>query len=109
MMEGTDGIEEQYVPFIVNRGLSQHQDCILLANEMNYHNALPKRLQYDFLKHIVRAGKRYGKWAKAKKEDKHLDLVMEYYNVNRQIANQYLDLMGKADIKGIEERLYQGG
>ena len=34
--------EKEYVPFIVNRSLSYHQDCVFFANEVNRrHHSTP--------------------------------------------------------------------
>jgi hypothetical protein len=40
--------EKEYEPYIVNRALSQHNDLILYANEMNQYSNLENKLQYDF-------------------------------------------------------------
>ena len=37
--------EREYSPFMVNRGLSYHKDCIMYANEMNTKHYLDKKLQ----------------------------------------------------------------
>ena len=37
-----------YAPFIVNRSLSYHLDCILHAQEMNLWPALDKDMQYQY-------------------------------------------------------------
>jgi hypothetical protein len=43
MMRGHGEAEEKaYVPFLTNRSLSYHQDCILYANEMNMRGHLDK-------------------------------------------------------------------
>ena len=39
-------MERQYMPFLVNRGLSFTADTILAANEMNSVPFLDKKLQY---------------------------------------------------------------
>jgi len=50
--------EKDYSPFMVNRGLSYHKDCIMYANEMNRSHFLDKKLQNDFLLNTVRSQKR---------------------------------------------------
>ena len=49
---------KQYPPFIINRCLSGHLDCVLLANEMNLHHDLDKDMQYSFI-NIIRKKKRF--------------------------------------------------
>ena len=39
---------KSYPPFIVNRCLSGHSDCVLFANEMNKTGHLDKDMQYSF-------------------------------------------------------------
>ena len=40
--------EKDYNPFLVNRALSQHKDCVLFANEMNRRHFTDKKMQFDF-------------------------------------------------------------
>ena len=49
---------KDYVPFVVNRSLSFHQDCILYVNELNMHSQLDKDLQYSFYLNTIRPMKR---------------------------------------------------
>ena len=37
--------EKDYIPFLINRSLSYHKDCIIYANEMNRRHFLDKKLQ----------------------------------------------------------------
>ena len=39
---------KDYPPYIVNRCLSGHMDCVMYANEMNKYNFLDKDMQYSF-------------------------------------------------------------
>ena len=60
-----DLTEKDYNPFLVNRALSQHKDCVLFANEMNRRHFTDKKMQFDFLLKTVRSMKRpFAKWAK---------------------------------------------
>jgi hypothetical protein len=40
-------VEKQYLPFIVNKGLSYTMDTVLYANEMNIRPNTDKKLQFD--------------------------------------------------------------
>ena len=73
-----DIAEDEYNPFMVNRGLSYFQDTVLYANEMNRYHHLDNRLQFDFLINIVRKRKRFSKWTKSTNPDT-LNVVKEYY------------------------------
>src|ERR1039458_10696555 len=62
--------EKDYVPFIVNRALSYHDDALFYANQLNQMSGLDRRLQYDFLINSIRGKKRYfTKWAKVRSEE----------------------------------------
>src|ERR1022692_1904866 len=62
--------EKDYVPFIVNRALSYHDDALFYVGQMNILSGLDRRLQYDFLINSIRARKRYfQKWIKPVKPD----------------------------------------
>ena len=39
---------KEYPPYIINRCLSGHLDCVMFANEMNKYNFLDKDMQYSF-------------------------------------------------------------
>ena len=56
--------EKEYNPFIVNRAMGFGKDTIIAGNEMNARPHLDNKLQYDFLKSVVRKAKRYNKWLK---------------------------------------------
>ena len=50
-----DDIEEKpYQPFLVNKSLSYHEDCIFLTNEMNTRHSTESRLQYVFFLNTLR-------------------------------------------------------
>ena len=71
--------EKKFPPYIINRCLSQHVDSIMMANEMNIHHGLNKRLQFHFLLNSIRKRKRFGgKWVSTAKS-KNLEYVKEYY------------------------------
>ena len=58
---------KDYVPFVVNRALSYHMDCVLYANEMNVHCLTDKDMQYQYLLNSIRPMKRkFAPWQKAR-------------------------------------------
>lgn len=103
-----DIAEKGYNAFMVNRGLSQFYETAVIANEMNVNHHLDSRIQYDFLKSIVRKSKRYSKWGKEDKIDS-LPSVMEYYGYSRQKAVQVLPLLTKENLDYIRQKVYKGG
>ena len=100
--------ESEYAPFLVNRGLSYHQDCLLYANEMNSRFDIPHKLQYHYLLNTIRKRKRFAKWAKPELAD-DLKIVMEYYTVSRQKAEEYLQILTKKEIGLLKQYMRKGG
>lgn len=101
--------EKDYVPFIVNKALSFHYDCILYANEMNMYPNLDKILQYQFLINTVRGYKRpFQKWLK-KDEIDNLKMIEKYYNFSTEKAKEALLLLSEEQLKKIEAEMFIGG
>lgn len=103
-----DIAEDEYNPFMVNRGLSYFQDTVLYANEMNRYHHLDNRLQFDFLINIVRKRKRFSKWTKSTNPDT-LNVVKEYYGYSDEKAKQVLPLLSSDNIKEMKTRVFKGG
>ena len=57
----------EYPPYIVNRCLSGHLDCIMFANEMNKYHFLDKDMQYNFYLNTLRKKKRFSPWLRKEK------------------------------------------
>jgi hypothetical protein len=100
---------KSYVSFAINRALSKYVDCVLIANEMNKGHFLDKRLQYDFLFHIVRKGNRQFVPKIEKQENKNLDLIMKHYNYSLSKAQQVVNLIPKSELDRIEKLYDTGG
>lgn len=92
--------EKQYTAFVVNRGLSQFLDCVPYVNKMNMYHKLPPKMQYDYLFHAIRKNKRFSAWAKQSKYE-HLDLIIEYYNVNKSKALSILERLSDDQVNAI--------
>ena len=103
-----DITEKQYLPFMVNRGLSYFQDTVLMANEMNQNAHLDHRLQFDFLINIVRRRKRFSKWMKPETAS-DVEVVKEYYGYSNEKARQALTLLTPEQIIDIKKKVYKGG
>ena len=101
--------EREYSPFMVNRGLSYHKDCIMYANEMNTKHYLDKKLQNDFLLNTVRSQKRpFAKWVKsAKSED--LSCIKQVFGFSDNKASEVLRLLSKEQIQKLKEQTDIGG
>jgi hypothetical protein len=96
MMDMSPDAERDYVPFVVNRGLSFSPDTILYANEMNCMPLTEKRMQYDYLYNSIRKRKRFDKWIKREEESGALlEAVMLTYKVGHKRAIEYIRLLSK--------------
>ena len=100
--------EKKYPSFIINKCLAPFPDTIMLVNEMNVHNHLDHKLQFDFFLNSLRPRKRYSPWAKASKLE-NLEYVKEFYGYNNEKAKAALDILDDEQIATIKERTNKGG
>ena len=101
--------EKEYNPFIINRSLSYHKDCVMYANEMNRRHFLDKKLQNDFLLNTVRSQKRpFAKWIKIEKSD-DLECIKQIYGFSDSKAREALQLLSKDQIQQLKEQTDTGG
>ena len=101
-------IVKQYSPYIINRCLSGHLDCVMFANEMNKHHFLDKDMQYSFYLNTLRKKKRFSPWLR---KDKVTDLecIKKYYGYSNEKASQALKILTQEQINFIKQRLDTGG
>jgi hypothetical protein len=101
--------EKSYAPFLVNRSLSYHKDCIFYANEMNRYHQIDKKLQNDFLLNIVRSQKRpFAKWVKAEKSE-DLECIKQIFGFSESKAREAFRLLSKEQIQKLKEQTDIGG
>jgi len=97
-----------YPPYIVNRCLSGHLDCVMFANEMNMYAHLDKDMQYSFYLNSLRKRKRFSPWIKKEKiED--IDSVKQYYGYSNEKAKAALRLLSESELNYIKSKLDIGG
>ena len=97
-----------YPPYIINRCLSGHMDCVMFANEMNMYSHLDKDMQYSFYLNSLRKRKRFSPWIKKEKiED--IDSVKQYYGYSNEKAKQALRLLSESELNYIKSKLDIGG
>jgi hypothetical protein len=100
---------KDYTPFVVNRALSYHMDCVLYANEMNLHPELEKDLQYSYLLNTIRPMKRkFQPWQKSE-VDKNIESVKTYFGYSNQKAKEALRILNDDQIAEIKRRTDKGG
>lgn len=108
IMDTDSDSEKDYVPYIINRCLSGHIDCVLFANEMNLNHSLDKDMQYSFYLNSIRKRNRFSPWLR-KDTIKDLDYVKRYYGYSNEKASQSLKILSKEQIAFIKQRLDIGG
>ena len=100
---------KDYVPFVVNRSLSYHLDCVPYANQMNMHNFLDKDMQYQYLLNTIRSMKRpFQPWQKSD-QDKNLACVKEYFGYSDSKAKEALRILSDDQIAYIKTKIDKGG
>ena len=107
LMDDPSTIKE-YSPYVINRCLSGHIDCILFANEMNMNSHLNKDMQYYFYLNSLRKRKRFSPWIR-KDKVKDLECVKQYYGYSNEKASQALKILNKTQLDFIKQRLETGG
>lgn len=101
--------EKGYDPFVTNRALSYHKDCVLYANEMNRYYILDKKLQNDFLLNTIRSQKRpFAKWVKAEKSE-DLECIKQVFGFSNTKAREVIRLLSKEQIQKLKEQTDIGG
>jgi hypothetical protein len=101
--------EKDYKPFLVNRALSYHMDCILYANMMNLNPQLNGKLQYQYFLNTVRSMKRkFQPWQK-QETIKDLECVKEFFGYSDEKAKEALRILSDEDISYIKEKTDKGG
>lgn len=101
--------EKDYKPFLVNRMLSYHMDCIMYANQMNLCSNLSPELQYQYLIQTIRPMKRrFEKWQKASSV-KDIEYVKEYFGYSNEKAKEALRILTDEQITLLKEKLEKGG
>ena len=108
LIEEDSTLAKEYPPFIVNKCLSGHLDCVLLANEMNRYHFLDKDMQYNFYLNILRKKKRFSPWLRKEKVS-DIEYVKQYYGYSNEKASQILKILSDEQIDFIKQRLDTGG
>ena len=98
-----------YAPFIVNRSLSYHMDCVLYANEMNLYPGTDKDIQYQYFLNSIRPMKRgFQPWQKSK-TDENIECVKAYFGYSNAKAKEALRILSDEQIAVIKIKTDTGG
>jgi len=110
-----DGLYEKeldfkdYAPFLINRSLSNHLDCVLYANDMNLWPGIDKDMQYQYLLNSIRPMKRkFVPWQKADSE-KDIECVKTYFGYSNSKAKEALRILTDEQIADIKTKIDTGG
>ena len=108
LIQEDPSVKKDYPPFIINRFLSGHLDCVLFANEMNKYHFLDKDMQYEFYINILRKRKRFSPWIR-KDKISDIESVKSYYGYSNEKATQALKILSPEQIDFIKDKLDIGG
>ena len=108
LMKEDETSKKDYAPYIINKCLSAHIECILFANEMNMNHSLDKDMQYSFYLNTLRKRKRFSPWIR-KDKVQNLEYVKRYYGYSNDKAIQALKILNKDQLNFIKQRLETGG
>lgn len=101
--------EKNYIPFMINRGLSYFPDTIMYANEMNQFAQAPKNWQYDFYRIAIPKKKRFSKWHKKDQNSEDLKMIMTEYGYSSEKAAKALEILTPEQIEKLKEKHNPGG
>ena len=104
----TESDERNYVPFVINRSLSYFADTVGMANVVNQHHHIDKKLQYHFLINIIRKRKRFSKWIKPDLVS-DMEVVKQYYGYSNDKARQVFHLLSPEQIEELRKKVSKGG
>lgn len=115
-LELTEDNEKYYNPFIINRALGNHQDTVLIADEVNRMRNITKQMAFDFYKHFVPKTRksRYSQWVREYTPSDKDAMIVEYFNISLTKARNYvkmINLMPNADAiwSDLASKLDKGG
>jgi Bacteriophage clamp loader A subunit len=104
----SDEEAKDYTPFLVNKALSHHIDCIMYSNNMNMNFHLHKKAQYDYLINTIRAMKRpHTSWFKASKSN-DLEAVKLFFGYSTRQAREAIKLLTDEQIEIIKTKTFIG-
>lgn len=100
---------KEYNPYIINRALSKHKDCIMYANEANIYNGMDKDMHYQYMMNSIRGKKRpFEKWEKFEKNT-DIDMIKEYFSISSEKARDYLRILTEEQLIEFREWTHKGG
>lgn len=100
---------KNYNPFIVNRALSYHLDCVPYVNEMNLYPSVDKDMQFHYYLNSIRSMKRkFQPWQKSE-TDLKIESVKKYFGYSNEKAKDALRILTDEQVAEIIRRTTKGG
>lgn len=101
--------DSDYIPYMVNKGMSMGIDTYYHSEMMNRYSFLDKTLQYKYYLYSVKKKKRYNPWAKKLVTTDEIKVIAEYYNISLRKAKDYESLVSSQDLYEMKKYLDPGG
>ncbi len=95
-------VEEDYIPFVINKSFSLHLDTILFANFMNQNPHLTRKQQYDFYRLVVKKRKRFVEWPKNQKNDDAY-LIANHFDISLNKAKEIIRTLSEDKINQLKQ------
>ena len=100
---------KEYKPFLINRSLSYHIDCIPYVNDMNRYPGLDEDMQYQYFLNSIRPMKRkFQPWQKST-TDENIECVKAYFGYSNAKAKEALRILTDEQIAVIKTKTDTGG
>ena len=102
---------EEYKPYVVNKALSFHKDCLPYVVEMTRYHWLDKDIQYQYYLHSIRPMKRkFQEWMKPQPwEKEEVEAIMKYYGYSYNKALTAAKVLTAAQREEIRQTMEIGG
>jgi hypothetical protein len=98
-----------YVPFVINRGMSFYPETILHSNFLNSNPHLDRKIQYKYYLYAIKKKKRYSKWLKNVKPSEDILTISNYYGISVNKAKDIQDMITSDDLNEMKNYLDIGG
>jgi hypothetical protein len=98
-----------YVPFLINRGMSFYPETILHANFLNSNSHLDRILQYKYYLYSVKKKKRFSKWLSNSKTPEKILIISKFYGISVNKAKEISDMITSEDLDNMKKYLDTGG
>jgi hypothetical protein len=98
-----------YVPFLINRGMSFYPETILHANFLNSNSHLDRILQYKYYLYSVKKKKRFSKWLSNSKTPEKILIISKFYGISINKAKEITDMITSEDLDNMKNYLDTGG